>query len=89
MLAKRYAEQDGPSPEKLVRSHMDLVRKIAWHLHGRVGRMVRRLVGGLCPDEQITTMLGPAEQRGDRVGHQGCPDEAERGIGRARSRVRG
>lgn len=39
MLAKRYAEQEGPSPEKLVRSHMDLVRKIAWHLHGRVGRM--------------------------------------------------
>jgi RNA polymerase sigma factor for flagellar operon FliA len=39
MLAKRYAEQDGPSPEKLVRSHMDLVRKIAWHMHGRVGRM--------------------------------------------------
>lgn len=39
MLAKRYPEQDGPSPEKLVRSHMDLVRKIAWHLHGRVGRM--------------------------------------------------
>lgn len=39
MLAKRYPEQDGPSPEKLVRSHMDLVRKIAWHMHGRVGRM--------------------------------------------------
>lgn len=39
MLAKRYPEQDGPSPDKLVRSHMDLVRKIAWHLHGRVGRM--------------------------------------------------
>ncbi|ESW61949.1 MAG: RNA polymerase sigma70 [Rhodobacter sp. CACIA14H1] len=39
MLAKRYPEQDGPSPERLVRSHMDLVRKIAWHLHGRVGRM--------------------------------------------------
>lgn len=39
MLAKRYPEQDGPSPDRLVRSHMDLVRKIAWHLHGRVGRM--------------------------------------------------
>lgn len=39
MLARRYPEQDGPSPEKLVKSHMDLVRKIAWHLHGRVGRM--------------------------------------------------
>ena len=43
MLAKRYPEQDGPSPEKLVRSHMDLVRKIAWHMHGRVGRMADTL----------------------------------------------
>jgi RNA polymerase sigma factor for flagellar operon FliA len=39
MLAKRYAEQAGPTPEGLIRSHMDLVRKIAWHMHGRVGRM--------------------------------------------------
>lgn len=38
MLARRYAEQT-PSPERLIQSHMDLVRKIAWHLHGRVGRM--------------------------------------------------
>ena len=40
MLAKRYAEQDGPSPESLVRSHMDLVRKIAWHVHGRVSTAI-------------------------------------------------
>lgn len=39
MLARRYPEQDGPSPERLVASHMDLVRKIAWHMHGRVGRL--------------------------------------------------
>ena len=39
MLARRYPEQDGPTPERLVATHMDLVRKIAWHLHGRVGRM--------------------------------------------------
>jgi RNA polymerase sigma factor for flagellar operon FliA len=38
MLARRYPEQT-PSPERLVQTHMDLVRKIAWHLHGRVGRM--------------------------------------------------
>ena len=38
MLARRYAEQ-APSPDQLVRSHMDLVRKIAWHMHGRIGRM--------------------------------------------------
>lgn len=39
MLARRYPEQDGPSPDRLVASHMDLVRKIAWHMHGRVGRL--------------------------------------------------
>lgn len=38
-LAKGYAEQI-TSPEKLIASHMNLVRKIAWHMHGRVGRMV-------------------------------------------------
>ena len=38
MLARRYPEQT-PSPDRLVQAHMDLVRKIAWHLHGRVGRM--------------------------------------------------
>ncbi len=38
-MAKGYPEQS-VSPEKLVVSHMNLVRKIAWHMHGRVGRMV-------------------------------------------------
>lgn len=36
---RRYPEQEGPGPERLVATHMDLVRKIAWHIHGRVGRM--------------------------------------------------
>lgn len=39
MIARGYAEQT-PSPERLVISHMNLVRKIAWHMHGRVGRIV-------------------------------------------------
>ena len=39
ILAKGYAEQI-VSPDRLVASHMNLVRKIAWHMHGRVGRMV-------------------------------------------------
>ena len=38
-LAKGYPEQ-AQSPERLVISHMNLVRKIAWHMHGRVGRLV-------------------------------------------------
>ncbi len=39
LMAKGYAEQ-APSPDRLVASHMNLVRKIAWHMHGRVGRLV-------------------------------------------------
>lgn len=39
LIAKGYAEQS-PSPDRLVASHMNLVRKIAWHMHGRVGRMI-------------------------------------------------
>lgn len=38
-LTKGYPEQ-AQSPERLVVSHMNLVRKIAWHMHGRVGRMI-------------------------------------------------
>jgi RNA polymerase sigma factor for flagellar operon FliA len=34
---KGYPEQ-AQSPERLVVSHMNLVRKIAWHMHGREGR---------------------------------------------------
>ncbi len=39
ILTKGYAEQN-PSPEKLVKDHMHIVRKIAWHMFGRVGRLV-------------------------------------------------
>lgn len=39
MLPRAYPEQT-PSPEKLVESHYSLARKIAWHIHGRVGKRV-------------------------------------------------
>ncbi|MEY8881673.1 sigma-70 family RNA polymerase sigma factor [Donghicola sp. XS_ASV15] len=40
MIAPRsYAEQ-APSPEKLVKDHMHLVKRLAWHFLGRVGRFV-------------------------------------------------
>lgn len=39
LISRGYPEQS-VSPERLVISHMNLVRKIAWHMHGRVGRMV-------------------------------------------------
>ena len=39
MLPRAYAEQT-PSPETLVGAHLDLARRIAWHIHARVGRRV-------------------------------------------------
>lgn len=39
MLPRAYAEQT-LTPEKLVETHLDLARKIAWHIHARVGRRV-------------------------------------------------
>ncbi|MCE6952956.1 FliA/WhiG family RNA polymerase sigma factor [Cereibacter sphaeroides] len=37
--SRGYAEQ-AQTPERLVRGHMDLVRRIAWSLHARIGRKV-------------------------------------------------
>ena len=39
MLQRTYSEQ-APTPEKLVEAHLDLARRIAWHIHLRVGRRV-------------------------------------------------
>ena len=39
MQSRAYAEQIS-SPEKLVATHMDLVRKIAWGMYSRIGRKV-------------------------------------------------
>ena len=35
-----YRPQARPDPERLVRDHMGLVRKIAWHVHGRVSTAI-------------------------------------------------
>ena len=35
-----YAKQARPTPEDLVRSHMPLVRRIAWHVHARVASAI-------------------------------------------------
>ena len=35
-----YAKQAKPSPEDLVRAHMPLVRRIAWHVHARVASAI-------------------------------------------------
>jgi RNA polymerase sigma factor FliA len=39
MLPRAYPD-NAQCPDKLVASHYDLARKIAWHIHGRVGRRV-------------------------------------------------
>lgn len=39
MGPKGYAEQQN-RPETLVKEHMQLVRRLAWHFHGRVGHFV-------------------------------------------------
>lgn len=35
-----YGRKPGLSPDALVRAHMPLVRKIAWHVHGRVASAI-------------------------------------------------
>jgi len=35
-----YQKQARPAPETLVRAHMPLVRKIAWHVHVRVSSAI-------------------------------------------------
>src|SRR5687767_10825158 len=35
-----YGRQPKPAPEALVNAHLSLVRKIAWHVHGRVSSAV-------------------------------------------------
>jgi RNA polymerase sigma factor for flagellar operon FliA len=39
MLTRAYPEQS-PTPERLVETHYSLARRIAWHIHGRVGKRV-------------------------------------------------
>ena len=39
MLPRAYRETT-QTPEKLVESHLNLARRIAWHIHGRVGKRV-------------------------------------------------
>jgi RNA polymerase sigma factor for flagellar operon FliA len=38
--AATYAKQARPTPEDLVRAHMPLVRRIAWHVHARVASAI-------------------------------------------------
>jgi RNA polymerase sigma factor for flagellar operon FliA len=35
-----YGRKSGPNPEKLAQQYMPLVRKIAWHVHGRVSSAI-------------------------------------------------
>ncbi|AYJ85225.1 FliA/WhiG family RNA polymerase sigma factor (plasmid) [Sphingomonas paeninsulae] len=35
-----YTQHKRPDPDQLVRAHMGLVRKLAWHVHGRVSNAI-------------------------------------------------
>lgn len=40
MIAPKSYSEQSICPEKMVLSHLDLVRRLAWHFQGRVGRFV-------------------------------------------------
>ncbi|MEC9199477.1 MAG: sigma factor, partial [Pseudomonadota bacterium] len=40
MIAPKAYSEQAPRPDKLVEDHMHLVKRLAWHFLGRVGRFV-------------------------------------------------
>ena len=57
-----YGRRPAQSPDALVRAHMALVRKIAWHVHGRVASAIEieDLVLSRLPDlSELAVVHGP------------------------------
>lgn len=77
MLPRSYPEQS-PNPEKLVASHMNLARRIAWHVHGRVGARIE------IDDLLQVAYLGLMDAAQRYVAQPGTPFAAYAGI-----RIRG
>jgi len=77
MLPRAYPEQS-VTPEKLVESHLDLARKIAWHTHMRVGRRVE------IDDLLQVAFMGLMDAAQRYVAQPGTPFSAYAGI-----RIRG
>lgn len=77
MLPRSYPEQS-PTPEKLVTSHMNLARRIAWHVHGRVGARIE------IDDLLQVAYLGLMDAAQRYVAQPGTPFAAYAGI-----RIRG
>ena len=77
MLQRTYPEQT-PTAEKLVESHLDLARRIAWHIHMRVGRRVE------IEDLLQVASLGLMDAAQRYVAQPGTPFSAYAGI-----RIRG
>lgn len=40
MIAPKGYPEQKPAPDRLVEDHVDIVRRLAWHFHGRVGRFI-------------------------------------------------
>lgn len=40
MIAPKSYQEQKPSPDRLVEDHVEIVRRLAWHFHGRVGRFI-------------------------------------------------
>lgn len=40
MIAPRRYREQSSCPDKLVEDHIEIVRRLAWHFHGRVGRFI-------------------------------------------------
>lgn len=77
MLPRSYPEQS-PNPEKLVAGHMNLARRIAWHVHGRVGARIE------IDDLLQVAYLGLMDAAQRYVAQPGTPFAAYAGI-----RIRG
>lgn len=77
MLPRAYPKQ-GMTPEALAESHLDLARKIAWHIHGRVGQRVE------IEDLLQVAHIGLVEAAGRYVPQPGVPFAAYAAI-----RIRG
>ncbi|PWR02579.1 FliA/WhiG family RNA polymerase sigma factor [Meridianimarinicoccus roseus] len=40
MIAPKGYREQSPSPDRLVEDNLNIVRRLAWHFHGRVGRFI-------------------------------------------------
>ncbi len=72
-----YGRKAGPSPESLAQQYMPLVRKIAWHVHGRVSSAIE--IEDPAADRHGRAGRGGEQLRGPRARLcRLCPDAGAR-----------